>query len=275
MNRNTLAVRAQFVAPASSRLHLQARKAGRDAGATLVLLLACTFVQAADYPAVLDWAQRLEVSAPVSGVVEQVQVMPGQVVRSGDILLTLDATPFKADLAEARAEQERATADEADARRDLERAEELYRRTVSPTTELDAARLRHARAQAALAAAQARLERRRWQLAQAEVRAPYTAVVLERRAEPGMTVAAQCQPPVLLRLAAADRLVARARLTPEQAAGLAPGSEVEVLVAGAIHPAKVSALLYDGQGATPYAVEATLPRSPDLFAGQPASLRLR
>jgi hypothetical protein len=51
--------------------------------------------------------------------------------------------------------------EQADATRDLERVRELYARTVASTTELDAAKLRHARASSGLAAAQARVERSR------------------------------------------------------------------------------------------------------------------
>ena len=104
---------------------------------------------------------------------------------TGALLLGLDPVPYKAQVAEARAETV-GLAKEADTKRELERAQELYARTVMAITELDAARLKHARASAALAAAQARLERACWQLAQTELRAPSPALILERRASSGL-----------------------------------------------------------------------------------------
>src|SRR4030066_40994 len=102
-------------------------------------------------------ADKVELTPRVSGVVEEVLVKPGQRVKKGAVLLRLDKTVLQAQLDEAAAEQARADADEGDARRELERAEELFNRTVSSTSELEAATLRHARAKAALSGAKARL----------------------------------------------------------------------------------------------------------------------
>lgn len=102
------------------------------------------------------WAADIALTTRVSGVVDQVLVKAGQRVSKGAVLLRLDNTILQARFDEAAADQMRAQADEADAKRDLERMQELFDRTVSSTTELDASSLRYARAQAALSAAQAR-----------------------------------------------------------------------------------------------------------------------
>lgn len=230
--------------------------------------------RAADHVAVLEWSQRVDLSTAVSGIVAAVQALPGQTVDSGALLLSLDPTPYKAQVAEARAETDRMAEDAADAGRELVRAQELYARTVTATTELDAAKLKQARASAALAAAQARLERARWQLAQTEVRAPYPALILERRAEPGMAVAAQCQPPVLLRIARADEIIARARLTPAQAGEVRPGMQAEILVTGRPHRGVVRGVSHAGTDPTVYTVDVVIPRKDGMMAGLPVSLRL-
>src|SRR4030066_2545029 len=95
-------------------------------------------------------AEQVELTTRVSGVVEEVLVKPGQRVKKGAVLLRLDKTVLRARLDEAAAEQGRADADEADARRDLGRGRGLFDRTVASTSELEAATLRHARAKAAL-----------------------------------------------------------------------------------------------------------------------------
>lgn len=144
------------------------------------------------------WASEVELTTRVSGVVEAVLVKPGQAVSKGAVLLRLGKTIWQARLDEATAELARAQADEADARRELERAQELYARTVSSTTELDAARLRHTRAQSALTTAQARSVIANKNLNDADLKAPFDGVVSAVPAAPGVVVVAECQPRTLV-----------------------------------------------------------------------------
>lgn len=145
------------------------------------------------------WAvDKLELTTRVSGVVETVLVKPGQHVKKGTVLLRLDRTVLQARLDEAMADQLRAQADEADARREQGRAQELYDRTVSSTSELEAAQLRYARAKAALSAAQARRVIAQKNLTDAELKAPFGGVVGAVPGGPGTVVAADCQPKPLI-----------------------------------------------------------------------------
>lgn len=236
-------------------------------------LLAARLATGAELSGVLDWSQRTPLSLPVSGVIDSVHAQPGQSVKKGDPLLALNPTLFKAQVAEARAELDRLTEDEADARRDLERVKELYARTVSSTTELDAAQLRHARAKAGLAAAQARVERARRLLAESELRAPFDALVLERHAEPGMAIAAQCQPPALLTVARADELAAIASLPAAQALGLRPGDAARVSLGGKEQAGVVRAVRFPpGREAQ---LEVALPRGGEMAPGQPVGIRVQ
>jgi len=143
-------------------------------------------------------ADKVELTTRVSGVVEEVLVKPGQRVKKGAVLLRLDKTVLQARLDEAAAEQVRADADEADARRELERAEELFNRTVSSTSELEASTLRHARAKSALATANARLVIAKKNLSDADLKAPFNGVVNAVPGAPGTVVAADCQPKPLV-----------------------------------------------------------------------------
>jgi RND family efflux transporter MFP subunit len=143
-------------------------------------------------------ADTVELTTRVSGVVEAVLVKPGQHVKKGAVLLRLDRTVLRARLDEATAERARAQADEADAKRELGRAQELFNRTVSSTSELEAATLRHDRAQAALSAAEARRVIAQKNLSDAELKAPLDGVVSAVPGGPGTVVAADCQPKPLV-----------------------------------------------------------------------------
>ncbi len=140
------------------------------------------------------WAADVELTTRVSGIVEEVLVKPGQRVRKGAVLLRIERTVLQAHLDEAAAEQLRAQADEADAKRELERAQELYNRTVSSTSELEAATLRHERTKAALTVAGARRTIAHKNLVDAELRAPFDGVVKAVPGGPGTVVTADCQP---------------------------------------------------------------------------------
>jgi len=145
------------------------------------------------------WAAgKVELTTRVSGVVDEVLVKPGQRVKRGAVLLRLGKTILQAHLDEAAAEQARAQADEADAKRELERAQELFNRTVSSTTELDVAALRYARAQSALSGAKARRVIAQQNLSDAELKAPFDGVVSAVPGGPGTVVAADCQPKPLV-----------------------------------------------------------------------------
>lgn len=143
-------------------------------------------------------ADKVELTTRVSGVVESVLVKPGQRVKKGAVLLRLDRTILQARLEEATADHARAQADEADAKREQGRAQELYDRTVSSTSELEAAELRYARAQAALSAAQARRVIAQKNLADAELKAPFDGVVSAISGGAGTVVVADCQPKPLI-----------------------------------------------------------------------------
>jgi RND family efflux transporter MFP subunit len=143
-------------------------------------------------------ADKVELTTRVSGVVDEVLVKPGQRVKRGAVLLRLEKTILQARLDEAAAELARAQADEADAKRELDRAKELFARTVSSTTELDAAALRYARAQAALAGTHARQVIAQKNLRDAELRAPFDGVVSAVPGGLGTVVVADCQPQTLV-----------------------------------------------------------------------------
>jgi RND family efflux transporter MFP subunit len=227
---------------------------------------------ATEYSAVLDWSQRVDLAPAVPGIVASVSVQPGQWVKADSLLAQLNATAYQASVVEARADLERLSEEATEARRDLERVQELYARTVSSTTELDAAKLRHARANAQLAAGQAKLERAGQQQRESEVRAPFDAIVLARRAEPGMAVSPQCQPPALLTVARADEMIARAMVEASKLGTLKLGATARVAAGGGTYSGTLRAITAVPEGK--YALDFAFPRPPNLPAGLNASVRL-
>ena len=199
-------------------------------------------LNAAELQAVLQWSHRVELSSPVSGVVHAVKVEAGDQVKKGQILLTLDAAKYQAKVAEIQATITRLIAETAEAKRDLERVQELYARTVVATAELDQTRLRLTRAESMLAEARASLRQNQKIQDDSVIRAPFDAVVILRQAEPGMSVAAGLQPQILLVLAKSGEMLARLQLPAVQIAKLRVGQAVTVELGGKSYAGKIKSL---------------------------------
>jgi multidrug efflux system membrane fusion protein len=234
---------------------------------------------AADFDATVRWAQRVELGTPVSGIVKTVTAEPGARVKKGDVLLALDETPFKAEVAEAQAAADRRRQERVEARRALDRAKELYAREVLSTVELNTAELGYSQADGAYRGAVARLDLARYRLAKSSVVAPFDGVVLERRAEPGQGVAAGLQPAVLVVVARADAYVARVLLPADQIEGVSVGQRTKVRAAGKVYEASVTSIGLEpasAEGAVLYPVDVgfVVEGSP-LRAGLPATVELQ
>jgi len=234
-------------------------------------------VLAADVQAVLQWSHRVELSVPVSGVVQAVNADVGDQVKKGRVLLNLDGALYQARVAESQASITRLSAEAADAKRDLDRVQELYARTVVATVDLDKAKLRMTRDAAMLAEARAARRQNQKLLDDTVLRAPFDAVVVIRQVEPGMSVAAGLQPQILMVLAKSSEMLARFHLPATKINTLKDGQAVSVEVEGKNYPGKVKALGLEPvklDGETGYVVDVLFPAREQLRAGLPAVVKL-
>jgi HlyD family secretion protein len=157
----------------------------------------------------------VEVGSEVSGRVLQVHVDYNDQVRAGQVLATIDpeqaqarADEAAAQVAAAAAAQRRAAASAEEARQNLARARQLADSGLVSPQDLDASQATARRAEADVASAraqatvaQASLNASRSALQKTQILAPIDGIVLARSVEPGQTVAASFQAPVLFTLA--------------------------------------------------------------------------
>lgn len=236
-------------------------------------------VTAAEVPATVQWAQRVELGTLVSGVVARVHVAPGAQVRQGAVLVALDDRRFKAELMQARAEVERLAQVHAEARRENERAQELYDRTLLSDHELEVTKIALATAAAQLQAAKTAVTRAELDLEYSRVRAPFDALVLEVHAGVGQAVAAELAPAPLVTVAEAGRRVVRAVVEESRLADLRAGQSLEVRTGGKVYTGKLVRVgLEPVAGATPLSypldILIEVPEEAALRAGQAASVVL-
>jgi HlyD family secretion protein len=166
----------------------------------------------------LQPTNEVQVGSEQSGLVKQVFVDNNDRVTAGQPLARLDTARLqdalvqaRAGLASAQAQVATARASAANARANLSRQEEVWRLSnhrVPSETELDAARAENQRgiagvnaAQAQVMQAQAQVSSAQTNLSKATIYSPVTGVVLSRQIDPGQTVAASFQAPVLFTIA--------------------------------------------------------------------------
>ena len=138
-------------------------------------------------------AQTLVLSVPGSGRVAEVMVSPGQQVRAGTLLIQLDARAANALLAQRQAERDALREEQAEAQRELDRAEELFERTVLSVTDLQLARSAFAKVDAQYRAAEAAALRAEAELEDLRINAPADGIVKSVLVARGQVVVNRCQ----------------------------------------------------------------------------------
>lgn len=163
----------------------------------------------------LEPINQVDVGSELSGIIRTVGVNYNDAVREGQVLATLDTDRLEAQVLEstaalraARAKVEDAEATLAERQLALERTKELVGKELISRSELDTVEAAFKRAQANLisakaqvAQAEASLNAQQTNLQKTVVRSPINGIVLDRNVEPGQTVAASLQAPILFTLA--------------------------------------------------------------------------
>lgn len=237
-------------------------------------------VGALELAGTLNWLQRTELGTPVSGVVASVPAVAGQRVARGAELLRLDDRGFKAEVSEAQAHLAGAKARHDEARREEERAAELYDRTVLSDHERQVSLIAFQEAASALQVAQARLTKARLDLERSRIVAPYDALVVRVDAAPGETIVSELQAKPLLVVAEAGRMRVQAQVRASQLADFMPGTAARVRVRdqwfdGAVTGVGLEPVARDADGPF-YELNASfsLPAGERLHVGEPATVKI-
>ncbi len=158
---------------------------------------------------------QVDIGSEASGVVREVLVDENGLVKTGDVLAVLDTTRLDAQRARVAAQLQSAEARLAEANATLSerrltenRQKSLRAKGLSTGQEMDTAEAASLRADASLMAAKADITAAKADLSIIEadisktrVLSPINGVVLKRSVEPGQTVAASLQAPVLFQIA--------------------------------------------------------------------------
>jgi HlyD family secretion protein len=164
------------------------------------------------------------------GRIERVLVEPGQWVRAGQVLATIDRSVQVQTAAQLAAQIEVARADMRLAQNQLDRAQRLVSRGFVSQADLDQKRATRDAAAARVRVAEATLGATRAQIGRLDVRAPTAGLVLSRSVEAGQVVGAGS--PALFRIAANGEMELLARLPQTDLARLNVGVPAAVTPVG-------------------------------------------
>ncbi len=136
----------------------------------------------------------VSVASQTAGIVKEVNYRPGQFVREGDLLVSLDKAPFVAALSQSQAALARDKAQAQLGRADLQRYDQLYKEGVVSKEQYEQSEATSASAGATVAADEAAVETAKIQLSYCSINAPISGVAGAQLVYPGATVAANGAP---------------------------------------------------------------------------------
>lgn len=173
--------------------------------------------------------RRADLRAEISSVVQQVLKDNGERVRRGDLLVRLDDTTVRDNLASAQ-EGARVAQQALDAaERNLQRLQSLRASGMAAAQQIEDAEVRRNGAQGDLAAARAREVQARQQMQQTRISAPYDGVVSERKVSPGDTVSVGRE---LIKVYDPASMRFEGTMAADQATQVKPGQAVNFQVSG-------------------------------------------
>jgi multidrug efflux system membrane fusion protein len=136
----------------------------------------------------------VSVESQVAGIVKEVHYQQGQVVKQGDLLITLDKSPFLAALAQSEAALARDKAQAQLDRAQLQRYDELYKQGIVPKEQYDQYLATSTAAEATIRVDEAAVQTTKIQLSYCSIYAPISGVTGAQLVYPGATVKANDVP---------------------------------------------------------------------------------
>jgi RND family efflux transporter MFP subunit len=236
---------------------------------------------AQDLPAVTDWQQRVTLSTVANGMVAKVNVSVGDQVARGDLLVELDQRSYQPSLAAAESRREASRQLNEEARRELDRALELFDRTLLSDHERKLAEIDAAKADAEFREAEAALAELRLAREYSRINAPFDGLVVELLVQPGQAVVNRLNSVPLLTLVENQRMKAVTQVDERIRLGLHVGDAVQVGVRGNWLTGEISNIGLDPLSTTAngavYQLEASFKPSAEieLRSGEKAVVRLR
>ena len=189
------------VAVAGAAWALLSRGDKRTSGFLTAFVDRGTVIQSVATTGTLTAVTTVKVGSQVSGIIATLHADFNDQVKKGQLLATLDPTPFQATVNETKAQLERARVAALDAEIKWKRQRALFEAKLVSEDELQSAQALHDQAVAQVSQLQATLAKAENNLRYSVITAPIDGVVVSRDYDVGQTVAASFQAPTLFTIA--------------------------------------------------------------------------
>jgi HlyD family secretion protein len=160
-----------------------------------------TIVQTVTTTGSLTAVTTVKVGSQVSGIIASLHADFNDRVKEGQVLATLDPTPFEAQVNQTRAQLQGAQVAALDALAKYKRQTALFKAELTSQDQLDSAKAAYDQAEAQVEELKASLDRAETSLKYSVIRSPIDGVVVSRDYDVGQTVAASFQAPTLFTIA--------------------------------------------------------------------------
>lgn len=204
----------------------QAAAAPRPVSVELLTLAPSEVRDTSEYLGNVVSRQNVSILPQVGGAIRQILVSPGETVKTGQVLIQVDARQETADLESARARQQSAQANMELARQSVERAAMLHAEGLATTQELEQAQAEAKAAEAAFHASKADVTGRQVQLQFHAVRAPFSGKLGDILVKVGSYVSPTTP---LTTLTQSQALEVHVTVPPKRARAIGPDTRLELL----------------------------------------------
>lgn len=243
----------------------------------LLLIMLAFPSMAKEKTAVLQWYKRINLSTPVSGVVKKVFVTIGDNVIKGQNLVKIDDRVFHAHVKQAKAVLIRAKETHDEARRESDRAQQLFDRNSISVRDQQLVKIEYTKAFAHLQEAEALVTRALLDIEYSMLKSPIDGLVVYKSIEVGETINNSIHANTMMAIAGNKDMIARAWVKIDEMKGLQVGARLDIKVQGVIFSGVVLLL---GQEADPkasepqYQLDVLFKNSVNLRQGQAATILL-
>ncbi len=242
-------------------------------------LLLSAQLQALELEGRSDFSKRLMLNAAASGFVGEIAVHQGQLVKRGQVLLTIDQAHYQLVVDQARARVASLEPGRAQMQTELDRAQELFDRDSLAMVELQRAEYNYQIAQSQLEVAISKLRDAELDLQHTIMRAPIDGLVLRLNTHVSRYINTQVSDPTLVTLVDNKKMLAIASLTSEQWDPALVGKKARVVYRNKFYPGKVLAVDYDqiqqGSDLPAFELRVLFVASGEIPANMPVTIQIQ
>lgn len=191
---------------------------------------------------------QVKLLARIEGYLEGIHYEDGQFVRKGDLLFTIQKSPYRQQLAQAHAQVAQQQAALVYAKTEFARYSALVKKDAATQTEVDHWNFERASAAAQLASAEAQVSIDEINLGYTEVRAPFDGIVGKHLIDPGNVVGGGGQQGALAEITQLDPIYVVANLSEQTVLKIRQNLNQQRLTFADLHKVPVDVGLSDEQG---------------------------